>query len=83
MRQGRVALYTQKHNRYVSLRTGSQRETLITRPFKLEGDTLQLNIDAPRGRVRIQIAEYKPVSSLNNRAMSVERYVVAGVAQAS
>jgi hypothetical protein len=76
MRQGRIALYTQKHNRYVSLRTGSQRETLITRPFKLEGDTLQLNIDATRGRVRIQIAEYKPVSSLNNRAMSVAPHLL-------
>ena len=67
MRQGRIALYTQKHNRYVSLRTGSQRETLITRPFKLEGDTLQLNVDASRGRVRVEIAEYKPVSSLSKR----------------
>jgi hypothetical protein len=68
MRQGRIALYTQKHNRYVSLRTGSQRETVITRPFKLEADTLELNVDATRGRVRVAIAEYKPVSSLTRNA---------------
>jgi hypothetical protein len=68
MRQGRIALYTQKHNRYVSLRTRTQRETLITRPFKVDGDTLQLNVDASRGRVRVAIAEYKPVSSLTRNS---------------
>ncbi|MBL9216324.1 MAG: hypothetical protein JNG83_12675, partial [Opitutaceae bacterium] len=52
LRRGRIALYTQKHHRYVSLRANSQRETLITKPFVVTGDTLQLNVDGSRGRVR-------------------------------
>ncbi|MBL9216326.1 MAG: hypothetical protein JNG83_12685, partial [Opitutaceae bacterium] len=52
LRKGQIALYTQKHHRYVSLRANSQRETLITKPFVVTGDTLQLNVDGSRGRVR-------------------------------
>ena len=46
VRKGQIALYTQKHNRFVSLRTKSQMQTLVTRPFVVSGDTLQLNVDA-------------------------------------
>jgi hypothetical protein len=63
VRTGEIALYVQKHNRYVSLTTGSQIETLITKPFVIDGDTLQLNVDASRGKVRVGIAEYKPVAT--------------------
>ena len=49
------ALYTQKHNRYVSLRAGNDRQILITKPIKVTGKTLQLNVDSSRGEVRVGI----------------------------
>ena len=65
-RHGTVVLYTQKHDRYVSVGTGTQIETLITKPFVVEGDTLELNVDASRGQVRVGIAGYKPVPTLGS-----------------
>ena len=76
LRKGRIALYVQKHNRYVSLRTGSQMETLITKPFVVTGDTLQLNVDASRGRVRVGIAEYKPVLTLKDTTYSTDPHLM-------
>jgi hypothetical protein len=83
VRKGQIAIYTQKHNRFVSLRTKSQMQTLVTRPFVVSGDTLQLNVDATRGRVRVGIAEYKPVRTLKDTTDSVaphllEQNVLAG-----
>ena len=75
-RVGRIALYTQKHNRFVSLRTGSQMETLITRPFVVNGETLQLNVDASRGQVRVGIAEYKPVLTLKDTTYSIDPHLM-------
>ena len=66
-RISRIALYSQKHNRYVSLSTGSQVETLITRPFTVDGDTLRLNADASRGEIRVEIYECKPVPTLGKQ----------------
>ena len=65
-RIGQIVLYTQKHDRYVSLSTGSQVETLITKPFVVSGDTLRLNVDATRGAVRVGIGEYKPVATMGH-----------------
>ena len=76
IRYGHIALYVQKHHRYVSLHTGSQVETLITKPFVVNGDTLQLNVDATRGRVRVAIAEYKPVLTLKNTTYSVDPHLM-------
>ncbi|HJN15724.1 MAG TPA: hypothetical protein QGH10_09550, partial [Armatimonadota bacterium] len=45
-----TALYVQKHNRYVSLRAGTQPEVLISKPMIVDGDTLRLNVDASHGR---------------------------------
>ena len=75
-RRAQIALYVQKHHRYVSLRTGSQMETLITKPFIVSGDTLQLNVDATRGRVRVGIAEYKPVLTLKDTTYSVDPHLM-------
>ena len=50
------ALYTQKHNRYVSLRAGNRARILITKPIEVTGDTLQLNVDANRGEVKVAVA---------------------------
>ena len=49
------ALYTQKHNRYASLTTGTTPQILITKPVKVTGKTLQLNVDASRGEVKVGV----------------------------
>ena len=51
----RGTLYTQKHNRYVSLTAGNIRQILITKPLEVTGKTLQLNVDASHGEVRVGI----------------------------
>jgi hypothetical protein len=70
VRKGGIALYIQKHNRYVSLRTGSHKEILITRPVTLEGKNLQLNVEANRGLVRVAIASAGPIQTLNGTTLS-------------
>jgi hypothetical protein len=59
--KGQVALYTQKHNRYVSLTAGNTPEVLITRDVQCEGGALQLNADASRGSIRLAVAPAGPV----------------------
>jgi hypothetical protein len=63
-----VALYTQKHNRYVSLTAKNFEEVLITNPVVFEGDTLQLNVDAGRGVVRVGIASAEPMPGYDGKA---------------
>ncbi|MCH2119459.1 MAG: hypothetical protein MK161_17390 [Pirellulales bacterium] len=55
MPQIQGVLYTQKHNRYVSLTAGNAPQILITKPIKVTGRTLQLNVDASHGEVRVGI----------------------------
>lgn len=74
--RGQIALYTQKRNRYVSLRARTQVETLITKPFVLQGDRIQLNVDASRGRVRVAVAEYKPVLTLKDSTLSTDPHLL-------
>ena len=47
------ALYVQKHNRYVSMRSGNIPQILITKPIKVTGKTLQLNVDSSHGKVLV------------------------------
>jgi hypothetical protein len=91
VRKGQIALYIQKHNRYVSLRAPSRRElpvspevrpergwlsasnpraVLITKPLLLAGKTLELNVDANRGQVRMAIASAEPIETLNGTTLS-------------
>jgi hypothetical protein len=65
-----IALYTQKRNRYVSLRAGNQKTVLITKPLTLSGTVLQLNVDASRGQVRVGIASAEPVATLGGSTLS-------------
>jgi hypothetical protein len=76
VRKGEIALYVQKRNRYVSLRSRSQPETLITRPFAIKGEKLQLNVDATRGLVKVGIAEYKPVTNYNGTTLSLAPHLM-------
>jgi len=91
VRKGEIALYIQKHNRYVSLRAPIMREipiqanarpgdgrlggsnpkpVLITKPLLLAGKTLQLNVEANRGVVRVAIASAEPVETLKGTTLS-------------
>jgi hypothetical protein len=92
VRSGEIALYIQKHNRYVSLRapivreipiqpnlrpgegrlTGSNpKPVLITKPLLLSGKTLQLNVEANRGVIRVAIASAEPVETLKGTTLSI------------
>jgi hypothetical protein len=70
-----VGLYIQKHNRYVSLQAHNQREVLITKPVTVNGDTLQLNVDASRGQVRVGIADAAPVMTFNGTTPSTAAHL--------
>jgi hypothetical protein len=69
-RVAHVLLYTQKHNRYVSMRARSRGENLITKGVQVNGGTLQLNIDADHGAVRVGIASADPVPTFNGTVPS-------------
>ena len=71
-----VALYIQKHNRYVSLTTRNQKEVLISKPVEVTGDTLQLNVDASRGQVRVGIASADPVLTFGGTTPSTAPHLL-------
>lgn len=92
VRKGSIALYTQKHNRYISLRAPiiaepalkpemrpragqwsvpNPRPVLITKPLLLTGGTLQLNVEANRGSVRVSIAPAEPIETLKGTTLSM------------
>lgn len=56
------SLYVQKHNRYVSMTAGNTPQFLITKPLTIAGQTLQLNVDASRGEVRVGIGIGKTIT---------------------
>ena len=60
-------LYTQKHNRYVSLQAHNVPQILITKPIKVTGKRLQLNVDASRGRVMVGIGIDKVIRHKQGR----------------
>lgn len=51
----RGTLYTQKHSSYVSLKAGNVGQILMTKPIKVTGKTLQLNVDASQGEVAVAV----------------------------
>ncbi|MEX0728375.1 MAG: hypothetical protein WD065_19040 [Planctomycetaceae bacterium] len=56
-----ILLYTQRHHGFVSMRGGgAEPEVLITKPVILNGDRLELNVDASHGEVRVAIASAEP-----------------------
>jgi len=71
-----VALYTQKHNRYVSLRARNQQEVLISQPVTVDGAVLQLNVDATRGSVRVALAPAGPVPTYNGSTPSLAPHLL-------
>jgi hypothetical protein len=75
-RTSRIALYVQKHNRYVSLSSGNTAEILITRPVVVDGSRLQLNLDASRGWVRVGLAHCDPVMTFGNTTPSTAPHLL-------
>lgn len=65
----RGALYVQKHNRYVSLTAGNIPQFLITKNVEVTGKTLQLNVDASRGEVRVGIGIDKTITIVETKAL--------------
>lgn len=55
------SLYTQKHNRYVSLSASNDPQILITKPIEITRKTLQLNVDRSHGEVRVGIGNDKVI----------------------
>ncbi|MBI82795.1 MAG: hypothetical protein CMJ81_06340 [Planctomycetaceae bacterium] len=51
---GAVCLAVLRRDGFVSLDSGQQAGTMLTRPFKLHGDKLFVNVDAPQGELRVE-----------------------------
>ena len=66
LRRSQTALYIQKHNRYVSLTARNQKEVLISKPVTVSGSSLELNLDASRGRVRVGLAAADPIMTFGD-----------------
>lgn len=70
-----IALYTQPHNRYVSMKAPyASPEVLITRPVLLQGEKLQLNVDASHGEVRVAVASAEGQSATLTGGAHVPMY---------
>jgi hypothetical protein len=71
-----IALYTQKHNRYVSLGARTSREVLITHPLEVTEERLLLNVDASRGAVRVAIATGEAVPTFEGSTPSTAPHLL-------
>lgn len=56
-RQHAIGLATLRLDGFVSLSAGEAVGTVVTRPFKLEGDKLMINVDAHGGEVSIEVVD--------------------------
>lgn len=59
-----IGLVKTRRDRFVARQAGAEGGTLLTRLVTLDADSLTVNIEAPRGEVRLQIsdAEGRPIS---------------------
>ena len=53
----RLALAKLRLDGFFYLQAGGQAGTVETKPFEIEGDTLELNIDAHRGSFKVEILD--------------------------
>lgn len=70
--QGRTAgtgLATLPKDRFVARAAADELGVLITKPFRLEGDALQINADASCGRIRVEVTDPigAPIAGLTAR----------------
>ena len=73
-----VALYRQKHHRYVSLTAHNQTEILISKPLMLDGESLELNVDASRGKVEVAVASAEPIMTFDGTTPSTAPHLLPG-----
>ena len=52
-----TGLATLPKDRFVARAASDELGVLITKPFRLEGDSLQINADAARGRIKVEVAD--------------------------
>ncbi len=66
----RLALARLRLDGFFCLQAGKEPGTVITRPFKLEGAKLQVNVDATAGQVKIELldAAGKPIAGFSGEA---------------
>lgn len=77
-RQGSIGLAQLRLDGFAALEAGDAAGTLTTRPFTLEGQHLELNVDAKNGgRVRVEMldAEGRPVEGYSGEAAPTEKNV--------
>jgi len=52
--QGAVCLAVLRRDGFISLDAGEKRGTILTKPFRVPGKKLFVNVDAPRGELRVE-----------------------------
>ena len=54
---GKIGLAKLPLDRFVGYQAGNSTGTIVTKPFKLDGDQLQVNVDAQAGSVRVELLD--------------------------
>jgi hypothetical protein len=69
-RQHAIGLATLPLDRFVSLAASEKPGSVVTRPFKLEGDKLLVNVDASAGNVSIEVLDEagRPIAAYSGKA---------------
>ena len=70
---GMIGLATLPLDRFISQQAQDKLGTITTKPFKLEGDTLQVNVDAEGGKFYVEVldADGKPIPGFTVRQAKV------------
>ena len=71
---GRIGLATLPLDRFLGQQAQDEVGTITTKPFKLAGDTLEVNIDARRGRMKIELLDKtgKLIPGLSDECQGVD-----------
>jgi len=69
-KSGKVGLATLPLDRFICQRSEGKLGTITTKPFKLEGDTLEVNVDASDGSFCVEVLDQagNPISGFTARA---------------
>ncbi len=72
-----IGVATLRLDGFVSLQAGEKPAVLLTKPFRLEGDRLLINVDASQGEMSVEVLDEngKPMAGYSGRAAAVFRKV--------